>query len=171
LKNTDSIEAVEVARYYVMSELGKKSEIWNKSEQWVEQFNSELKASPISEITEKAKKLSEERDNELFLKISSRTFTWREKQFHSSELHLPQINPQVNQYLLKVDWNLDSFSELVRGVNDLSEFHDDGRKIWHDKLIALDEVGTVRIIDGSHRAVIMRNRGRNQFQAYIGSYW
>jgi hypothetical protein len=162
---------VEVARYYVMSELGKKSEIWNQSENWVEQFNTRLKESPATEIMETVKRLSEERANELYSKLSSETFVWSEKQFHSSESRLPQINPGVNRYLANVDWNLDSFSKLVRAINDLREFHDDGRKIWHEKLIALEEAGTIRIMDGSHRAVIMRNRGKNQFHVYVGSLW
>jgi hypothetical protein len=168
LKNSIRVDSVDVARYYVMSELGKKNEIWNKSEEWVKEFNAGLNDSSPGKIMESAKNLSAERANELHSRLSDRALLWREIELHSFELYLPQINPRVNQYLQAISWNLDSFSKLVNGNDDLLEFHDVGRKIWHDRLIALDQLNRIRIIDGSHRAVIMRNRGKEHFQVYVG---
>jgi hypothetical protein len=164
------VPQTELIRYYVKSESGKDQKIWESNEEEVRHFDERIDSMPDDEARSNFQRLSEKRQNELRTRLDK--YSWHLARFSPSELHLPQINPTVEPYLQDTDRNLLSFASKVKGApscSALGEFRDDGIRLCHERLIVMDESGRFRIMDGSHRAVVMCLRGREVIEGYLAS--
>ena len=157
------VEPDAVAKYYVKSELSKRDSP-SDLEHCVDALSRD-------ELRLEVQRLSEERKNEIYERLYGSPIAWAFYDLPASSLHLPKINQRVNPFLEQKDWELFKFANLVRSLPEeeaLIEFKDNGKAIPFQNLLVLNEDYRYRIIDGSHRAVILCLRGSTTFQCYVG---
>ena len=160
---------IEFIRYYLTCEIGKDREIWKRDENGAAELEIEVNSLTERRARDELIRLSTKRGNELRSRLDQNF--WYLVTLRSSELRLPLINNQVNPFLQRVSHNLEGFTSLMREYpdnGDLKEFRDEGRKIPHEKLIVIQESSSdFRIMDGSHRAVVMCLRGKDHFDCFL----
>ena len=85
---------------------------------------------------------------------------------------MSHINREIDPFLERCGFNLERFvkflkSEGVKQQRLTQEFPDDGRQIWHSRIIGEPLLDEIQILDGSHRAVILALRSDNDISCYV----
>jgi hypothetical protein len=155
------VELNEVLKYYIELEQSKnKNRVINN----IDSMDQKC-------LCEMVKKLSDKRNNEMHGKLCCTTYEWHLCNKKSDCLELSPINACVKPYLDKANRRIEEFSKFVlnKCSKHLTEF-EFAEHIKYNRLICLKEKenGTIRIIDGNHRAVALFISRTRNFECYIG---
>jgi hypothetical protein len=153
-------------------ELGKVAREWTQTEDFVKTFDQTIDKLDDKDAYRLAVTLScHYRMNPLCHRWGNR-FQWRLREIPLSQLLLSEINDKVRPTLMKCRYNLAEFVQYLKDSgtkdNNLREFRDEARRIWHSRIISEDILsGKIQILDGSHRAVILAMRGNAEILCYV----
>ncbi len=160
MKCLNEIDATEVGKYYIKSEISRNSN--DNSLNYIDTYGKEKTKDCVRE-------LSCGRKNEVYTRIYCKKYVWKKCELDSNEVKLSCVNSKVNECLEKAEFKLNCLSQLMKYNENLKdEFSDWGKEIVYNTLIGIEYNGKVRIIDGIHRAVILFNRGKREFYCYTG---
>ncbi len=166
-----TVDRIDVAKYYLKCEIGKVARIDYQTEHFAKAFDKAIDILDQNEATRLAAVLScHYRKNPLCERLES--LIWKLENVSCNKLLMSRINSDVNPFLEQCGFNLAKFTEIIRSnvANEekLKEFRDDGRTIWHTRVITERFMDSVQILDGSHRAAILAFRGSSEIASYVG---
>lgn len=172
------VDYVEVARYYVKSELG---QLWSRIG-CSDESGINVENLPTSEVMELAEGLSVPyRLNSVWWLVANPTYRWSLQNVHASEIYLTGMGKSAvtdlifseeiqNDPLKLRDYLQNYFSEHQYddpyGYGDLRP--QPQRKVANPRLIAAWRDEKLKIVDGSHRFIALLLQGQDTFETYVG---
>lgn len=167
----NSIKELEVIRHYLKCEIGKITNDWTQTDEFVKILGQSIDSLNEEDATRLSIALSYYYRGNALCTLLQKEFKWHLTDICCSQLLMSGINPEVDRYTEEYGRNLAMFIQYMKGdgakVDALKEFRNDGRKIIHTRIIVEDQRGKFQIIDGSHRAVALGIRGSSEISCYI----